>query len=58
MFYIGIITQRQGEGVPQQEAMIFHCEKYGEALYRRDYGAHEFRDRLGAKTLPEAASGA
>jgi hypothetical protein len=41
MFYIGVITQRQAIGVPQREAMIFHCDKCGEELFRRDYAADE-----------------
>jgi hypothetical protein len=41
MFYIGVITQRQAVGVPQREAMIFHCDKCGEEIFRRDYEAHE-----------------
>jgi 3-hydroxyanthranilate 3,4-dioxygenase len=50
MFAIAVITQRQAIGAPQREAMIFHCDKCGEPLLRRDYDAHEFPDRLDGPT--------
>ncbi|HEX3971646.1 MAG TPA: Rieske 2Fe-2S domain-containing protein [Stellaceae bacterium] len=53
MFYMGVITQRQSVGVPQNEAMIFHCDKCGAELLRRDYGADEFPDRLDGPTDPQ-----
>ncbi|HWE75403.1 MAG TPA: Rieske 2Fe-2S domain-containing protein [Stellaceae bacterium] len=53
MFYMGVITQRQAVGVPQNEAMIFHCDKCGAELLRRDYGADEFPDRLDGPTDPQ-----
>lgn len=53
MFYIGVITQRQSVGKPQREAMIFHCDKCGEELLRRDYGADEFPDRLDGPADPQ-----
>jgi nitrite reductase/ring-hydroxylating ferredoxin subunit len=53
MFYMGVITQRQAVGVPQREAMIFHCDKCGEPLYRRDYAADEFPDPLDGPTDPQ-----
>ncbi|HLI21489.1 MAG TPA: hypothetical protein VKV32_10255, partial [Stellaceae bacterium] len=53
MFYMGVITQRQSIGVPQKEAMIFHCDKCGEELFRRDYGADEFPDRLDGPADPQ-----
>jgi 3-hydroxyanthranilate 3,4-dioxygenase len=46
MFYIGVITQRQSVDAPQKEAFILPCEKCGEEVFRRDYDAHEFPDRL------------
>lgn len=46
MYYMGVITQRQAVGAPQREAMIFHCDKCGEPLYRRDYDADAFPDSL------------
>jgi hypothetical protein len=49
MFYIGVITQRQAVGVPQREAMIFHCDKCGKELFRRDYEAHEMPVPLDAE---------
>lgn len=53
MYYMGVITQRQSIGVPQKEAMIFHCDKCGEELMRRDYGADEFPDRLDGPADPQ-----
>jgi len=53
MFYIGVITQRQAVGVPQREAMIFHCDKCGAELLRRDYEADAFPDRLDGPTDPQ-----
>ncbi|HEY3918992.1 MAG TPA: Rieske 2Fe-2S domain-containing protein [Stellaceae bacterium] len=53
MFNISVITQRQAVGQAQREAMIFHCDKCGEPLYRRDYGADEFPDRLDGPTDPQ-----
>lgn len=53
MFYLGVITQRQAIGAPQREAMIFHCEKCGEVLLRRDYDAFEFPDRLDGPADPQ-----
>ena len=46
MFYLGVITQRQAVGAAQKEALIFHCDKCGEEIFRRDYGAFEFPDTL------------
>jgi nitrite reductase/ring-hydroxylating ferredoxin subunit len=53
MYYMGVITQRQAIGVPQREAMIFHCDKCGAELLRRDYDADEFPDRLDGPTDPQ-----
>jgi len=53
MYYMGVITQRQAVGVPQREAMIFHCDKCGAELLRRDYDADEFPDRLDGPTDPQ-----
>lgn len=53
MYYLGVITQRQSIGVPQKEAMIFHCDKCGEELIRRDYGADEFPDQLDGPADPQ-----
>lgn len=53
MFYMGVITQRQAVGVPQREAMIFHCDKCGAELLRRDYSADEFPDQLDGPTDPQ-----
>jgi nitrite reductase/ring-hydroxylating ferredoxin subunit len=50
---MGVITQRQSVGVPQNEAMIFHCDKCGAETLRRDYGADEFPDRLDGPTDPQ-----
>jgi len=50
MYYMGVITQRQAVGVPQREAMIFHCDKCGAELLRRDYEADAFPDRLEGPT--------
>jgi nitrite reductase/ring-hydroxylating ferredoxin subunit len=50
MFYMGVITQRQAVGVPQREAMIFHCDKCGAELLRRDYEADAFPDQLDGPT--------
>ncbi|HUB94992.1 MAG TPA: hypothetical protein VL993_03695 [Stellaceae bacterium] len=53
MFYIGVITQRQSVGVPQREAMIFHCEKCDAETFRRDYDAHEVPDRMDGPVDPQ-----
>jgi hypothetical protein len=53
MFYIGVITQRQAMGAAQQEAMIFPCEKCGEEVFRRDYGAYDFPDPLAGPADPQ-----
>jgi hypothetical protein len=53
MFYIGVITQRQSIGLPQKEAMIFHCEKCSEEIFRRDYDAYDFPDRLDGPASPQ-----
>jgi nitrite reductase/ring-hydroxylating ferredoxin subunit len=53
MFYMGVITQRQSVGVPQREAIIFHCDKCGEPLLRCDYEADAFPDRLDGPTDPQ-----
>jgi 3-hydroxyanthranilate 3,4-dioxygenase len=53
MFYMGVITQRQSIGVPQNEAMIFHCDKCGAETLRRDYSADEFPDQLDGPTDPQ-----
>lgn len=53
MFYMGVITQRQSVGVPQNEAMIFHCDKCGEELLRRDFNSDEFPDPLDGPTDPQ-----
>ncbi|HEY1504887.1 MAG TPA: Rieske 2Fe-2S domain-containing protein [Stellaceae bacterium] len=50
MFNIAVITQRQAIGLPQREAMIFHCDKCGAELLRRDYEADAFPDRLDGPT--------
>jgi hypothetical protein len=46
MFYLGVITQRQAIGAVQKEAILFHCDNCGEEIFRRDYGAFEFPDKL------------
>jgi nitrite reductase/ring-hydroxylating ferredoxin subunit len=53
MFYMGVITQRQAIGVVQREAMIFHCDKCGAELLRRDYEADAFPDRLDGPIDPQ-----
>ena len=53
MFYMGVITQRQAVGVPQREAMIFHCDQCGAELLRRDYEADAFPDPLDGPTDPQ-----
>jgi 3-hydroxyanthranilate 3,4-dioxygenase len=53
MFAIAVITQRQAIGVSQREAMIFHCDKCGEELLRRDYEADAFPDALDGPTDPQ-----
>jgi hypothetical protein len=53
MFYIGVITQRQSVGSPQHEAMIFHCEKCGTEIFRREYDAHEIPDTLDGPVDPQ-----
>ena len=47
-----VITQRQAVDEPQNEAVLFFCEKCDQELFRRDYGAHEFPDPLDGPTDP------
>jgi 3-hydroxyanthranilate 3,4-dioxygenase len=53
MYYMGVITQRQAVGVPQHEAMIFHCDNCGAETLRRDYEADAFPDQLDGPTDPQ-----
>jgi hypothetical protein len=47
-----VITQRQAVDEPQNEAILFYCEKCDHELFRRDYGAHEFPDPLDGPADP------
>jgi 3-hydroxyanthranilate 3,4-dioxygenase len=47
-----VITQRQAVDEPQNEAILFYCEKCDHELFRRDYGAHEFPDALDGPADP------
>lgn len=53
MHNLAVITQRQAVGVPQREAMILHCDHCGAELFRRDYDAHEFPDKLDSPADPQ-----